>query len=45
VIVLAYVDIDVIESADGLEAEIPGECYRVWIIADSTYGPANLVKV
>jgi len=45
VILLAYIDIDVIESADGLEAEIPGECYRVWFIADSPYDPANLVQV
>jgi len=36
---------DVIRSADELEAEIPGECYRFWIIADSPYGPANLVQV
>ena len=42
---LAYVDIDLIESADGLEAEIPDGCYRVWIIADSSYDPANLVQV
>jgi dimethylglycine dehydrogenase len=45
VIALAYIDIDVIGSTDGLEAEILGERYRVWIIADSPYDPENLVQV
>jgi len=44
VVGLAYIDIDVIESVDELEAEILGERYRAWIIEDSPYDPGNLVQ-
>jgi len=44
VIALAYIDIDVINSPDELEAEILGQRYRARIIADSPYDPGNLVQ-
>ncbi len=44
VIALAYIDIDVINSSDELEAEILGQRYRVRIIADSPYDPENRVQ-
>ena len=45
VVALAYIDINVIESVDGFEAEILGERYRAWVIEDSPYDPGNLVQV
>jgi dimethylglycine dehydrogenase len=44
VIALAYIDIDVINSPDELEAEILGQRYHAWIIADSPYDPGNLAQ-
>lgn len=44
VISLAYIDIDVIDSTEALEAEILGQRYAAWIIADSPYDPGNLVQ-
>ena len=44
VIALAYIDTNVIESGNNLEAEILGERYLAKIIADSPYDPQNLVQ-
>jgi len=44
VIALAYIDTDVINSPEALEAEILGQRYCARIIADSPYDPGNLVQ-
>jgi len=44
VIALAYIDIDVIDRPDEMEAEILGERYRARIVADSPYDPENRVQ-
>jgi dimethylglycine dehydrogenase len=44
VIALAYIDFDVIDSTEALEAEILGERYAARIIADSPYDPENRVQ-
>ncbi|MCP4432329.1 MAG: aminomethyl transferase family protein, partial [Gammaproteobacteria bacterium] len=44
VIALGYIDIDVLNSTEELEAEILGERYSARIIEDSPYDPGNLVQ-
>ena len=44
VIAMAYINVDVIDSAQALEAEILGQRYTARIIADSPYDPQNRVQ-
>ena len=43
-IALAYIEIDVINTLDEMEAEILGQRYRARMIANSPYDPGNLVQ-